>query len=134
MAISNLVASQGQSFNRPGVSAFFGAGKSPSNDNVQKVSSSMFDETFFTNVLQALTSLGGELARVQETANKTVLGLNKVISSLKDLSKGIAQRFGALNSEISAGRVDMARNMINAPAAPALDEGLPVIEIGRAHV
>lgn len=127
MAISNLVAPQGQSFNRPGVSAFFGAGNSPANDNVQKVSSSMFDETFFTNVLQALTSLGSELTRVQETANKTVLGLNKVISSLKDLSKGIAQRFGALNSEISAGRVDMARNMINAPAAPALDDGLPVI-------
>jgi len=37
MAVSNLIT-QGQSFERPSVSAYFGKGKAPGNDNAVKSS------------------------------------------------------------------------------------------------
>jgi hypothetical protein len=78
------------------------------NERVEKKSSSMFEESDFGGLVIMLSDLTTQLARINEAAKKTVLGINKAIKSLKDLGKTIVKDFRGLNSEIAASRVNLS--------------------------
>ena len=126
MAISNLVT-PGQTTERPSVSSFFG--QSNANTSTEKVSSSMLSDSFIDSTVNMLKGLSDEIARIQNTAKKTLAGFDKIINSIRELNRSITMRFKSLNSELTASRVDFLRGVLNAPEQPTpeLGGGSPVI-------
>lgn len=120
MAISNLIT-PGQATERPSVSAFFG--QSYTGGATQKVSSTMMSDSFVDSTVNMLKGLNTEIARIQTTSKKTLVGFDKVINSIRDLNRNITMRFRTLNNELTASRVDFLRGVLNAPEVPPADLG-----------
>jgi hypothetical protein len=114
------------------------------NERVEKKSSTMFEESDFGGLVIMLSDLTTQLARINETAKKTVIGINKTIKSLRDLGKTIVKDFRGLNSEIAASRVNLSGLALGgdtiiegapmpvAPVTPEIKAGTPTTAPGSA--
>lgn len=112
------------------------------NERVEKQSSTMFEESDFGGLVIMLTDLTAQLTRINETAKKTVLGINRAIKSLKDLGKTIVKDFRGMNSEIAASRVSLSGLALGgetiiegapmpvAPITPEIKAGTPTAAPG----
>ena len=109
MAISKLVKS-GQSFDRPSVSAFFGKA-GPANDNLQKQSDMFSGGNFVSSITNMLQQLNGQLQKVQETSQKTILAFNKIIKDIRDVKKDIVSKFRIVNNELNSNKLDFVNGI-----------------------
>jgi hypothetical protein len=112
------------------------------NERVTKTSSTMFEESDFDGLVIMLSDLTTQLSRINETAKKTVIGINKTIKSLRDLGKTIVKDFRGLNSEIAASRVNLSGLALGgdtivegapmpvAPITPEIKAGTPTSASG----
>jgi len=131
MAIAQLATGRVETTERPK------AEPKVQNERVEKKSSTMFEESDFGGLVIMLSDLTTQLARINETAKKTVIGINKTIKSLKDLGKTIVKDFRGLNSEIAASRVNLSGLALGgetiiegapmpvAPVTPEIKAGTP---------
>jgi len=109
MAISKLVKS-GQSFDRPSVSAFFGKA-GPANDNLQKQSDMFSGGNFVSSITNMLQQLNGQLQKLQETSQKTILAFNKIIKDIRDVKKDIVSKFRIVNNELNSNKLDFVNGI-----------------------
>ena len=138
MAIAQLATGRVEATERPK------AEPKAQNERVEKKSSTMFEETDFGGLVIMLSDLTTQLARINETAKKTVIGINKTIKSLRDLGKTIVKDFRGLNSEIAASRVNLSGLALGgdtiiegapmpvAPVTPEIKAGAPTTAPGPA--
>lgn len=128
MAISTLLPAGGANDNRPNLKQFFGRNPDTANDNVQRVSSGMFSNTFVDSVVGALQGLVQEIAKITEIAQKVIASFGTIVKSLKNLNKDITSRFRVLNNELNASRIDFIRTVLAIPKsdAPIRIDGVPV--------
>ena len=128
MAISNLLPAGGANDNRPNLKQFFGKSPAVANDNVERVSSGMFSNSFVDSVVTTLHSLVEEIAKITDIAKSVIASFGTIIKSLKNLNKDVTTRFRVLNNELNASRIDFIRTVLAIPKseAPVRIEGVPV--------
>jgi hypothetical protein len=114
MAISNLV-SGGQSFERPGVSAFFGKSMAGSNDNVEKVSSNFLSNDMFKTIGRAFDGIGKELSRIQDISKNIMKSFDALIKSTRELNRDITRRFRDVNDQLNKSKIDFLRSVMATP-------------------
>ena len=114
MAISNLV-SGGQSFERPGVSAFFGKSMTGSNDNVEKVSSNFLSNDMFKTIGRAFDGIGKELSRIQDISKNIMKSFDALIKSTRELNRDITRRFRDVNEQLNKSKIDFLRSIMATP-------------------
>jgi hypothetical protein len=122
MAISNLVSSsQQRSSKDPATNAPIR--KSNANANLTK-KSNMFGDTFITNSITSMNSLGSQLNTLHDLSKKLVVSINILIKDIKVTQKDILSKFKSFNAELNANRIDFTKNAFT--SAPTLD--IPAIE------
>jgi hypothetical protein len=128
MAISTLLPAGGANDNRPNLKQFFGKNPAIANDNVERVSSGMFSNTFVDSVVQTLHSLIEEIAKINDIAKSVIASFGAIVKSLKNLNKEVTTRFRVLNNEMNASRIDFIRTVLAIPKtdAPVKIDGVPV--------
>ena len=114
MAISNLV-SGGQSFERPGVGAFFGKSMAGSNDNVEKVSSNFLSNDMFKTIGRAFDGIGKELSRIQDVSKNIMKSFDALIKSTRELNRDITRRFRDVNDQLNKSKIDFLRSIMATP-------------------
>jgi hypothetical protein len=124
MAISNLLPAGGANDNRPNIKQFFGKNPAVANDNVERVSSGMFTDTFVDSVVTTLHSLIEEIAKITDIAKSVVASFGAIVKSIKALNKDVTNRFRVLNNELNASKIDFIRTVLAIPKA----EGMPKVE------
>jgi len=124
MAISNLLPARGANDNRPSIKQFFGNNPAVANDNVERVSSGMFTDTFVDSVVTTLHSLIEEIAKITDIAKSVVASFGAIVKTIKALNKDVTNRFRVLNNELNASKIDFIRTVLAIPKA----EGMPKIE------
>jgi hypothetical protein len=128
MAISNLLPAATANDNKPNLKQFFGKNPAVANDNVERVSSGMFSDTFVNSVVTTLQGLVDEIAKITNMANDVIASFNAVVKSIKSLNKDVTNRFRVLNNELNASKIDFVKTLLNVPkaeAAPVI-QGVPV--------
>lgn len=116
MAISQLVSVGYQKdANSPVRRAYHRTDKDKA-QRVEKVSSNMFTESFLNSVIDMLRGFNTDIAKLHESAKKTLMSLAKLVKSVKELNKDITSRFKALNTDLNASKLDFVRNVLTAPA------------------
>jgi hypothetical protein len=128
MAISTLLPAGGANDNRPNLKQFFGKNPAIANDNVERVSSGMFSNTFVDSVVQTLHSLIEEIAKINDIAKSVIASFGAIVKSLKNLNKEVTTRFRVLNNEMNASRIDFIRTVLAIPKTdtPVKIDGVPV--------
>jgi hypothetical protein len=128
MAISNLLPAGGANDNRPNLKQFFGKSPTVANDNVERVSSGMFSNSFVDSVVTTLHSLVEEIAKITDIAKSVIASFGTIIKSLKNLNKDVTTRFRVLNNELNASRIDFIRTVLAIPKteAPVRIDGMSV--------
>jgi hypothetical protein len=128
MAISNLLPAGGANDNRPNIKQFFGKNPAVANDNVERVSSGMFTNTFVDSVVTTLHSLIEEIAKITDIAKSVVASFGAIVKSIKALNKDVTNRFRVLNNELNASKIDFIRTVLAIPKMEAVPkiEGVPV--------
>jgi hypothetical protein len=98
------------------------------NDNVERVSSGMFSNSFVDSVVTTLHSLVEEIAKITDIAKSVIASFGTIIKSLKNLNKDVTTRFRVLNNELNASRIDFIRTVLAIPKseAPVRIDGVPV--------
>jgi hypothetical protein len=124
MAISNLLPARGANDNRPSIKQFFGGTPATANDNVERVSSGMFTNTFVDSVVSTLHGLVDEIAKINDIAKSVIDSFGAIVKSIKALNKDVTNRFRVLNNELNASKIDFIRTVLAIPKA----EGMPKIE------
>jgi hypothetical protein len=128
MAISNLLPAGGANDNRPNLKQFFGKNPAVANDNVERVSSGMFTNTFMDSVVTTLHGLVDELRYITDIAKNVIASFGAIVKSLKSLNKEITSRFRVLNNDLNASKIDFIKAVLAIPKmgdVPKID-GVPV--------
>jgi len=128
MAISNLLPAGGANDNRPNLKQFFGKNPAVSNDNVERVSSGMFTNTFMDSVVTTLHGLVDELRNITDIAKNVIASFGAIVKSLKSLNKEITSRFRVLNNDLNASKIDFIKAVLAIPKmgdVPKID-GVPI--------
>ena len=128
MAISNLLPTGGANDNRPNLKQFFNKNPAVANDNVERVSSGMFTNTFMDSVVTTLHGLVDAFKNITDIAKNVIASFGAIVKSLKSLNKEITNRFRVLNNELNASKIDFIKAVLAIPkmgAVPKID-GVPI--------
>jgi hypothetical protein len=128
MAISNLLPTGGANDNRPNLKQFFGKNPAVANDNVERVSSGMFTNTFMDSVVTTLHGLVDAFKNITDIAKNVITSFGAIVKSLKSLNKEITSRFRVLNNDLNASKIDFIKAVLAIPKtnAPVKIDGIPV--------
>ena len=135
MAIAKLVSNEAPNKSRT-------IPKAAKNESVEKVSSTMFTETFLNSVIEMLRGFNENIMRLQESSKKILNSFASLIKSVRELNKDITSRFKTLNADLNASKLEFMRNILTTPITLPSGETVTVAQtktaekekIGRAHV
>jgi hypothetical protein len=126
MAIAKLVSNEAPNKSRT-------VPKAARNESVEKVSSTMFTETFLNSVIDMLRGFNEDIMRLQESSKKILRSFASLIKSVRELNKDITNRFKTLNADLNASKLEFMRNILTAPITLPSGETITVAQTKTAE-
>lgn len=126
MAIAKLVSNEAPNKSRT-------IPKAAKNESVEKVSSTMFTETFLNSVIEMLRGFNENIMRLQESSKKILNSFASLIKSVRELNKDITSRFKTLNADLNASKLEFMRNILTTPITLPSGETVTVAQTKTAE-